>query len=460
MKSRRLHMLTGLLLLGTFAVAEPARRKPNIIFIMADDVSAKEYSLYGNKGVNTPNLGRMATEGVAFKTAWATPQCSPTRAVLHTGNYACNTGWYGNEVTGPDFSERPFIMGKLMQQAGYKTAWFGKFHFESSPTPFGFDEYSVGFPWDGYTGPAQDRGGTMYEIQWYWHPGIVMNGKGIHTQPDDFGPDIHADKIVEFIGNHKDEPFFIYWPTFLPHKDFNHGEWRYTDVPKLDAGGNKTGRRVPGSLKADLEYLDHLLGKIVAAVKANGLENDTIMVFTGDNGTSPYGKCLFESEKGPRVPLVVWGPGRVKPRSMSDVLIDFTDMVPTLVDLGGGMLPASAALDGKSFAPYLRGEPFEERETIFCQFYDGRWVRDKRYLLDARGNYFDCGNNRDETKGYRRMTLSRDPETLPRIRRRFGKVLEKYPAPDVNEPGTKARWDRYFKWHKPAVSEEKQGNSK
>jgi len=294
----------------------------------------------------------------------------------------------------------------------------------------------------------------MYAVQWYWHPGIILNGKGIHTEPEDFGPDIHVEKIIDFMEHHREEPFFVYWPTFLPHKDFNQEEWRYTDVPELDAAGNKTGRKVHGSLKADLEYLDHLLGKIIAAVKANGLENDTIIVFTGDNGTAPYGKCLFESEKGPRVPLVAWGPGRVKPREMSDVLIDFTDMVPTLVDLGGGTLPKSASIDGKSFAPYLRSEAFEEREVIFCQFYDGRWLRDKQYLLDARGNYYDCGDNRDETRGYRKMTLSTDPEVLPVVRRRFESVLEKYPAPDMDEPKLKEQWERYFKHHKPAVSEE------
>ncbi|RKX43906.1 MAG: hypothetical protein DRP64_07590 [Verrucomicrobia bacterium] len=442
-------------LIAAQAAGEPGRRKPNIIFIMADDVSAKEYSIYGGTGIDTPNLDRMAAEGVAFKTAWAVPQCVPTRAVLHTGNYACNTGWYGNEVQGEDFSERPHIMGKLMQQAGYKTAWFEKFHFESSPVPYGFDEYSIGWFWEGYTGTPQDRGGSMYKIQWYWHPGIILNGKGIDTEPDDFGPDIHVEKIIDFMERHREEPFFVYWPTFLPHNDFNNKEWRYTDVPELGADGRKTGRKVPGSLKADLEYLDHLLGKIVAAVKANGLENDTIIVFTGDNGTAPYGKCKFESEVGPRVPFVAWGPSRVKPRSMSDVLVDFTDMVPTLVDLGGETLPDSATLDGISFAPYLRGEPFNGRETIFCQFYDGRWVRDKRYLLDAEGTYFDCGDNRDETKGYREMTLSIDPEVLPIIRRRFERVLEKYPAPDVDDPALKEQWDRYFKRHKPAVSEKK-----
>ena len=448
--------LTIIGMLGSVCAGEPVRRKPNIIFIMADDVSAKEYSLYGGEGIDTPNLDRMAAEGVAFKTAWAVPQCAPTRAVLHTGNYACNTGWYGNEVHGGDFSKRDLIMGKLMQRAGYKTAWFGKYHFKNEqpdPRPFGFDEYAVDLTWDGYTGPSQDRPGSMYQIQWFWHPGIIWNGQGIDTGPDDFGPGIHAEKIIDFMERHKEEPFFAYWPTFLPHKDFNDKTWRYTDVPELDADGNKTGGRVPGSLKAGLEYLDHLLGKIVAAVKANGQENDTIIVFTGDNGTSPYGKCKFEDERGPRVPFVVWGPGRVKPREISDVLIDFSDMVPTLADLGGGPVPDAATLDGTSFAPYLRGEPFTGRDTIFCQFYDGRWVRDRRYLRDARGNYYDCGDNRDETKGYRKMTLSTDPEVLPLVQRRFGKVLEKYPAPNVDGPPLHKQWGNYFKHHKPAISE-------
>ena len=450
----RTGIVCAALLFGIFVESPQAatpEKKPNIIFIMADDVSAKEYSIYGGEGIDTPNLNRMAREGVAFKTAWATPQCAPTRAVLHTGNYACNTDWFGNEVHGSDFSSRPDIMGKVMQRQGYKTLWHEKFHFSGDPSRFGFDEYAVDWPWDGYTGSPQDRGGEMYQIQWYWHPGIVHNGKGVPTGPDDFGPDIHAGLIADFIQRKHEKPFFVYWAAFLPHKDFNNKTWLYTDVPELDADGNKTGRRVPGSLKADLEYLDHLLGKIMGAVELAGLDRETIVVFTGDNGTSPYGKCRFEDERGPRVPFVVWGPGRVKARPMSDVLIDFTDILPTLAELGGGTLPTDGRLDGHGFAPYLTGQPFKERETIFCQFYDGQWVRDQRYLRDARGDYYDCGTNRDETKGYRKMTMQSDPETLPQVRQRFKAVLDRYPVPDTKAAPQRRQWENYFKHTGPAL---------
>jgi arylsulfatase A-like enzyme len=436
---------------------ESIQRKPNVIFILADDLSAKEYSIYGGSGISTPNLDRMAKEGVAFKTAWAAPQCSPSRAMLHTGNYAYNTGWYGNVVMGPDFTKRDCIMGKIMQQSGYKTAWFEKQNFydqmQSDPKAYGFDEYVLDLPWSGYTGPRQDlrNSGYMYDIQWYWHPSIVWNGKGIPTTANDFGPDIHAEKIIDFMTRHKDEPFFAYWAAFLPHMDYNDNQWSYTDVPELDANGNKTGKRVPGGLKADLEYLDHLVGQILAAVKDLGLEQNTIVMFAGDNGTSPYGKGLFDSEKGSRVPFVVWGPGLVKPRFMSDVLVDFTDVVPTLAELAGGSIPSSANLDGHSFAPYLLGKPFKEREMIFAQFYDGRWVRDKQYLLDARGDYYDCGNNRDESKGYRKMTMKTDPEKLPEVQKKFAEVLEKYPAPDVNDSKLPQQWKNYYRYNKPAL---------
>ncbi len=432
-----------------------AERRPNVIFIMADDVSAKEYSIYGGQGIHTPNLDRMAREGVAFNTAWAVPQCAPTRAVLHTGQYACHTRWYGNEVHGSDFSQRENIMGKLMQRAGYKTAWFEKYHFrdyQAEPRLFGFDECTVDLTWEGHDGPPQDRPGHMYKIQWFWHPGIIHNGTGIPTKEDDFGPDIHANLILDFMKRNQEEPFFVYWPTFLPHKDFNDNTWAYTSVPELDADGNKTGGRTPGSLKSTLEYLDHLLGRILDGVQELGLAEDTIVVFTGDNGTSPYGKCRFEDERGPRVPFVVWGLGRVQPRPLSDVLIDFTDVVPTLTELSGGTIPRDAGLDGHSFAPYLLGKPFTERETVFCQFYDGRWVRDKRFLLDARGNYYDCGDNRNESLDeYRKMTMESDPELLSEVRRRFLKVLDRYPAPDTQDPGQKPQWDRYFSHTKPAV---------
>lgn len=451
-------LLKTVLLLLSFSLSVSAERRPNVIFIMADDVSAKEYSIYGGKGIDTPNLDRMAKEGVAFKTAWAVPQCAPTRAVLHTGQYACHTKWYGNEVHGSDLSERENILGKVMKRRGYTTAWFEKFHFRNSqldPRPFGFDEYAVDLAWDGYDGPPQDRPGHMYQIQWYWHPGIIHNGIGIPTTEKDFGSELHANLIVDFIQRHRDESFFVYWPTFLPHKDFNNKAWAYTSVPELDENGNKTDGRVPGSLKSTLEYLDHLLGRILAAVEEAGLAEDTIVVFAGDNGTSPYGKCKFEDERGPRVPFVVWGPGRIQPRPPSDVLIDFSDILPTLAELGGKIIPADAGLDGHSFAPYLLGQPFEERETIFCQFYDGRWIRDKRFLRDARGDYYDCGDSRSENLGYRKMTMASDPELLTEVRRRFQKILNRYPLPDTEDSHQKPQWDRYLSHAKPAIIDNK-----
>ena len=443
---------SGSTLLLPHAGAQASRReKPNIIFIMADDVSAKEYSIHGGKGIQTPVLDRMAREGVAFATAWAVPQCMPTRALLHTGNYACNTGWYGNAVQGADFSERDSIMGKMMQRCGYTTAWFEKFHFlgrQPDPRPFGFDEYAVAMPWQGHNGPPQDRRESMYQIQWFWHPGIVRNGTGIPAKPADFGPDLHADMIIDFMKRHRDEPFFVYWPTFLPHMDFNDKRWSYTDVPELDAAGSKTGRKIPGSLKSTLEYLDHLVGRVLDGLGKLGLAEETIVIFAGDNGTAPYGKNRFEDERGPHVPFLVWGPGRVKSRGMSDVLVDFSDVMPTLVELAGGNIPARARVDGHSFAPYLLGQPFEERETIFCQFYDGRWVRDKRYLLDARGVVWDCGKERNESsKAYKKLTQESDPQRLSEVMNRFRGVLESYPAPDTSRP----EWRRYRKRHRPAL---------
>ncbi len=174
------------------------------------------------------------------------------------------------------------------------------------------------------------------------------------------------------------------------------------------------------------------MGRIVDGLAELGLRDDTILFFTCDNGTAGYGKGQPVEERGSRVPMVVYGPNWVKPRGASDALVDFSDMLPTLVEMGGAKLPEGYEIDGKSFAPVLRGETDRVRDWIFSNLADMRFLRDERWLLDGAGKFYDTQGRRDET-GYIDVTGSKDPEVLA-ARARFDEILKAMPEPDPSIP--------------------------
>jgi arylsulfatase A len=438
--------------------AEEVATRPNIVFILADDVSACELSPYGG-AIAMPNLQKLADDGVLFRHAWSTPLCGPSRAMLMTGKYPHHTGYYENQV----WPEVPFWedprhlpLLKMMKEAGYDTSMVGKKHYGDDPgaAVLGADDWMLTRYWDGYDGPAQrskpDNRTGMYGVSWYWHPGLIRNGKGVPTTPEDFGPELELEHLLAFAAADRDRPFVIYWPTNLPHKALEEdgssgGRWYYTDVPELDAAGKPTGGKVPGSLASNMQYLDHLLGQLRDGLAAQGRAGDTIIFFTSDNGTAdPRGgnrhndKGSYHRDEGIHVPLVVGG-GPVMLRGTSEVLIDFTDFWPTFAQLAGYQGPMNT--DGHSFAPYLLGEVFTPRETIHMAMSNARWVRDKDWLLDGSGRFYDTRGaaNRD---GYRDVSTSDDPEVVT-ARQRFETYLQDFPRPDEKDPATRKTWQRF-----------------
>lgn len=453
-------------------------RKPNIVFLLADDVSAKDLRCYNPNGVKLPFIEKLAKEGVLFESAWASSTCGPSRALLQTGKYPFKQKHFENSVE-PNIplwkNPRHTLIGQVLKKAGYVNAWYGKIHFGGTPVDYGFDEYCTTQWWDGYDGPYQRPEKTtngMYAVSWYWHPGEIADGKGLPTGPEDFGPQIESERILDFIARNKDNPFFLYWPSNLPHMAHRggtpmNGNWFYTDVPECDAKGQPTGKRIPGSLGSNMQFLDQKLKLIVDRLDELGILDDTIVMIAGDNGTPGYGKGKFESEVAPHVPFIVWNPKRIKPRGHSPVLVDFSDILPTLAELGGADVPAG--IDGHSFAPYLEGKAFKPRDWIFLEYDNARWLRDERWLLDGHGRFYDCGSERDESTGYgvlppraplgsngpkdpnigyRDVTESQDPEVVA-ARKRFEEILKDLPGPDYNDPETKAAWERFRKHHPP-----------
>ncbi|MBM3745019.1 MAG: hypothetical protein FJW34_04400 [Acidobacteria bacterium] len=405
-----------LAMLAGGAAAAPAKRPPNFLIILADDLGAKELGCYGHPVHQTPHLDRMAAQGVRFETCYATPLCSPSRVELMTGRYAFRTGWYnfiGRVTTRLDrLSADEITFADMLKARGYRTGLAGKWQLglvSQHPSMIhdsGFDEY---FSW------AWKEGGLPRDADFdgsprnrYWHPALIENGKHVPARREDYGPGMLSDWLIRFMRRRREQPFLAYYPMVLTHEPWD---------PTPDSGGQ-------GGFRPNLEYLDQIVGKLRRALDELGLAENTIVIFTGDNGTGRSGKGTV-TELGVRVPLLVAGPG-VRTGHVSRELIDFSDVMPTLAELAGAELP-KVPIDGRSFAWALQGRAGTPREWIFSYLAYERMLRDRRWLLEGDGRFYDCGESRDGS-GYRDVTGSDSPEVAA-ARRRFERILEKLPAP-------------------------------
>jgi arylsulfatase A len=436
-------VLVGVILPVTESRAAPSQR-PNIVVILADDLGAKELGCYGNSAHRTPNLDRLAETGVKFETCFTSPVCHPTRFMLMTGQYGCHNGIYnfGGKRGGPEPGDprheiaNHVTFGQLLKQAGYATAVAGKWQLSGEqPTLIhetGFDEYCVWGFGNYYT--AADRAkasqaGIDFRSR-YWHPSIIRNGKWVPTTLDDYGPDLQSDFVLDFIERNRARPFFVYYPMCLTHGP------RMTTPDTTRTQSDKT-QNLQANFTANVEYMDKLVGRLVAALDRLGLRENTLVFFTGDNGTGGDGKSQA-TERGARVPMIVNGPGIVKARGATLELTDLSDVLPTIVELAGARQPQDRPIDGRSCAAFLRGQTDTTRNWIFAFQADRRIIRTKRWLLEDNsplhwGRLYDCGERRDGT-GYREMTESQDPEALA-IKDQFNRLLGNLPAPILTEEG-------------------------
>ncbi len=424
--------------------ATPNEKPLNFVVMLADDIGAKELACYGHPTHKTPNLDALAATGVMFKTAYVTPICHPTRFEIMTGQYGYRNGifQFAGRPGGPkpdDPAEQitnHVTFGQVMQAAGYATAHAGKWQLSGKlPTlvrEAGFDEYCMWAYRHNLPEGVVHKGGyedaRKSKTSRYWHPSIVKNGEYLPTGPNDYGPDIFSDFVVDFIRRHKDEPFFVYYPMALTHAPY------YT-TPDSTKGPEDHFINKRENFADNVAYLDKIVGKVVRALDELGLRENTIVMFIGDNGTGGDGKAQ-PTELGARVPFIVNCPGIVKPLGPVDALVDGSDVFPTLVDMAGAKVPPEHRFDGISFAPILRGEAEKTRDWIFSYIGPYRIVRTERWLLERNtmtsfGRLYDCGDCRDGSS-YKDVTDSNDPEVLA-AKALMKKILADKPSPIVEE---------------------------
>ena len=355
--------------------AKPA--KPNIIFILADDLGIDGISCYGADKRKTPEIDKLAASGTRFETCYASPLCGPTRCLLMTGRYAFRTGGIANQswrAGGPgakSADEQP--IAKLLKQAGYATAESGKWRqVGETPREWGFDEYC--------TDPT--AGG------WYWQNSYLKNGETISTTEEEYNPDIIQDFSIDFIRRNKDQPFFLYYAMHLVHGPI----LRTPDSPQ-DAERD-------GYYDDNIAYMDKQVGALVAELDKLGLREKTLVIFSGDNGTAlTYpttlggrmidGKKASMLEGGSRVPFIASWPGTTPAGKVSKDIVSFADPHATFLELAGVKAPDGFKLDGHSLAPQLRGEQGTPREWAYVQLGTRWFVREQGWKMNESGELFD-----------------------------------------------------------------------
>lgn len=373
------------------------RRRPNIVFIMADDLGWRELGCYGQEKIKTPNLDRMAAEGMRFTQYYAgSAVCAPSRCVLMTGKHGGHAYVRNNHGMGKrdEFAGQLPIpadevtVAELLKAKGYATGCFGKWGLgapgsSGDPLTQGFDRFY------GYN--CQSHAHNLYPrflVNQGEREPLDGNTRGVTGAQ--YAPQRIADAMLQFVRDHKDEPFFLYYPTVIPHLALQVPEEELAQYKGLWEETPYTGTSYQphpapkACYAAMISFMDKQVGRLFALLKELGLDDNTIVFFTSDNGTTHVGEQVdyefFDSvgrlrglkgslyEGGIRVPMIVRWPGRIAPVSVSDHVAAHYDVLATLAGLAGAETPANT--DGISFLPALLGDARAQRrhEYLFWDF--------------------------------------------------------------------------------------------
>lgn len=379
-----------LLVLGALTLSAPAQAaRPNVLVLLTDDQGWGDLSLHGNTNLRTPHLDALARAGASFERFFVQPVCSPTRAELLTGRWHPRGGVRGVSTGGErlDLDER--TLADSFRAAGYATACFGKWHNGSQypyhPLGRGFADY-YGFTsghWGDYFAAPLD------------HNGQPVQGKGYLT--DDL-----TDRAIAFVRTSAAarRPFFCYVAYNVPHSPMQVPDrtWSRFEKARLALrGGPKEDVAHSRAALAMTEHLDDSVGRLLAALKGQGLDRDTIVVYFNDNGPNGprwnggmKGHKGSTDEGGVRSPLHVRWPAKVPAGRVVTPIAGAVDLLPTLLALTGVERVGSKPLDGISLAPWLLGDGGQAPDRVLFAHWAGRVsARDQRFRLDPKGQLFD-----------------------------------------------------------------------
>jgi arylsulfatase A-like enzyme len=454
----------SLILLGCGQATESQTTRPNILFILVDDLGKEWISAYGADNIKTPNVDQLAATGMQFSNAYVMPQCTPTRLSFLTGQYPYRHGWV-NHWDVPrwgggahyDWNRNPCI-SMVMKEAGYKSAIAGKWQitdFRVQPeamTEIGFDDYCMWTGGEGDNPPSDER---------YWDP-YIHTKEGSKIWDGTYGETVFTDFLIDFMKKNKDEPMFLYYPMVLTH------------VPLVTTPDEPDVTTDLDKHKAMVRYTDKVLGRLVQALEELNIRDNTIIVWTTDNGTDTsitghqngrtvVGAKAKSTEPGLCVPFIVNAPGLVPEGVKTDALVDVTDFLPTFAELGGGKLQEGYTYDGKSFADHILGKSEDSNRSWILGMggrneakltedgvenafvFRDRVIREKRFKLYVSPQrqpekLVDVLADPAEEKN---LIGSSDPEALAALTR-MSAIIPSFPARDndpIYTPNPDQPWD-------------------
>ena len=414
------------------AVAQ--NKQPNIILIMADDLGYETIEANGGRSYATPGINRMAKEGMRFTNAHSTPLCSPSRIQLMTGKY--------NHRNYPGFGiidTTEITFGHLLKAAGYRTGIAGKWqlygndiqqnlvgHRGSLPQEMGFDDY---FLWNvDYT-----------NREWRYKNPTIYSNNGKKIYPGKYGPDLFFNWCKDFISSNKQSPFFLYYPMVLTHDPFQPTPGHVDYKGSIPASKGDTVY-----FRSMVQYMDSIVDQLIQHVRKEGIAEETIIIFTGDNGTknsivSNFNGTKFRGGKGStkvagtHVPFVVLWDGRIKANSINHNLVDFTDLLPTMMDVVGAKIPKDFKTDGISlYGQLLNKNHTKVRDAIFC-YYDPKWgnvkksvwIHNKEWKLYETGEYYNILKDPLELKPILDHSLTKKEQLIKQnLKRDMTRILK------------------------------------
>lgn len=374
------------------------KQKPNIVLILADDLGYGDLSCYGQKFFETPNLDRMAQEGIKFTQHYTgSTVCAPSRCVLMTGKHTGHAHVRGNKQANPSgqlaLPENETTIAKVLQSNGYKTGCFGKWGLGNAgtsgdPQKQGFDTFygyydqvlaHNSYPEFLYKDGKKVMLGNkvQYLSKDHWSKGLGSYS----TKKQEYSNDLILDEVLNFIERNQNDPFFLYFPTTIPHDNGEALKGKRFEVPDASAFADKDWSDEEKTYAALVQKLDEHVGIVDNKLKELNLDQNTMILFVSDNGAihpadfknrfksngafRGYKRDLYEG--GIRTPLIAKWPGRINPGRVSHHISGFQDVFPTLCDLVQIKTPEN--LDGLSFLPTLLNKKQATHEGLYWEFF-------------------------------------------------------------------------------------------
>ena len=453
--------LAGAALLRSQTVAAAPRladTKPNIILIVTDDQGVQDVSCHGHPHLKTPNMDRLAREGTSFTDFHVSPTCSPTRSAIMSGTYPFYCGVTHTIRARERLNKHFTILPQVLKQVGYTTGIFGKWHLGDTagkaatsglpyrPDQRGFDEVFV--HGGGGVGQRFDYGGDYTPGQSYFNPTLFHNGTMEKTEG--YCTDVYFRQAIRWIGQRKGKPFFAYIPTNAPHGPLKYAP-EDAQKPYKDLAAQWKQAPVYFGMVANI---DENIGRLLAFLKEQRLDENTLVVFLTDNGHSGGATKVYSMglrggknspyEGGTRSACFWRWPGRLPNGRTIDTFAAHIDLLPTFAEMAGAQLPTTHEVHGRSLLPLLKdpSAPWPNRyHFVHC----GRWaagkadaskyakcaVRNERFKLVDNTELYDLASD----PGEKQNVIGQHPQVVAELRAAYDKWWAEARKHFVNESG-------------------------